>query len=160
MHDASIFVCALLTCSHDSAILNKEKVFCSFNRLDSMSDHDYCQITFHFFGNVKDSCLHFLLAFRVKCTSSLIKYQNLWLFDQCTSNGNSLLLASRQVLHRTGTNISVKAIFHSENEISICLLKSHSNILVICVWVSIHEVFADGSDNENWLLANISDALP
>lgn len=53
--------------------------------------------------------LYKMLTFRIQCRGSLIKQQKLWLSDQSSSNGDSLLLAARE-FDASLTNQSIKAL--------------------------------------------------
>ena len=58
-----------------------------------MGNHDDCQVLLLLL-DVDDGVLDLSLTFGVKCAGSLIKYKDLWVLDQGTSDSNTLLLPS------------------------------------------------------------------
>ena len=93
--DFLIFYRILGGCKYILGAFKVKKVVCGQDRLQTMSDHYDCQLSFLLFLNVEDSILDLCLTLRVKCARSFIEHQNLWSLDQGTGNGDALFLASR-----------------------------------------------------------------
>ena len=124
-----------------------------------MSDHDNGEVATLHSLQIDDCVLHFSFTLGVKGARSFIEHKDLWLLDQGTCDGDSLLLASRQVQDCARADVSVQAFWKCVHKSSTCLVDGSLEVLLSGVLVTIHDVFTDGADNEDWLLADPANRL-
>ena len=95
VHHVGINLRAFLGCHHTRGILQVEQLLCCLNGLQSVGNHDHCNLLSLLLLDFVDRLLDLGLALRVKSAGSLIEDKDLRLLDQSPSDCNSLLLTTR-----------------------------------------------------------------
>lgn len=83
------------SCLYDLAVLQNDNSVAVLNRGEPVRYDDDRLLMLR--DEVFDRLLNLVFAFCVQGAGCLIKNQNLWVFDQSPSDGDSLLLAARQL---------------------------------------------------------------
>jgi len=94
-------------------------------------------------SDLVDCFLNHLLVLFVKSTSGLVEKEDLRFLDESSSDGNSLLLASRKLTARL-SNICIEAVgahLLSDKVISIRILKGFDAVFVCGVFLTQQQIF-------------------
>ena len=152
-HDIVVFFSALRSCEHTLWVFKVKQIISCLDGLQSMGDHDDCQVPTLLLLYIQDGFLHLSLTDGIQGTSCFIENQNLWTLDQCTSNGNALLLAARQISHSARANVRIELLLKSVDKLSVGKIDCPLDILLGGIFVSIQKIVANRTNNQNRFLS-------
>ena len=110
-------------------------------------------------SNLVDGFLNFDFALGVQSGGRFVQNQDLGLFDQGSSNGNSLLLSTRHIEDTSCADKGVHAFLLVEHEVSACLVQGVFALFVGSVLVAVQQVVFNASHDHDGLLGNVADVF-